>query len=560
MSLRKDIIMHLEKLADLMEFIGENKFKVNAFRNGANIIRRLEEDLEKKINDNSIGKVKGIGKSLLSVILEFNERGTSKNYEQLILQIPNGILDIMTIRGLGARKVKIIADNLNIQSINELEQACKANKIANIKGFGEKTELKILKEIERIKRNSGYMLLNQAENVKSDVFNILKDIDSILKVNITGQLRRIREIISEIEFILLVDVYEDFDTQIRNFFDNIKISANTSYKIYTIKTELPAIIKLYVTDNNIDFNRNLFLTTGSEEFIEKAKKGKREIPGISEEQIFNELSLPYIIPEMREQEYFDLSENLKENSDIIFGNLNGLIHFHTIYSDGMNSLTEMVNSAKNSGFEYAVVTDHSKSAFYANGLNEKRILLQKEEIKKFNSENEFKIFQGIESDILRNGDLDYENDFLNNFDFIIASIHSQFNLTEKEMTDRIIKAVENPHTNLLGHPTGRLLLSRDPYKVDMKKVIEACAENNVAIEINSNPHRLDLDWRLIYFAREKDCHFAINPDAHSVDGIMDILYGIKIAEKGGIKQREVINYLTKEEFIKYLNNKKSFIL
>jgi DNA polymerase (family 10) len=258
---------------------------------------------------------------------------------------------------------------------------------------------------------------------------------------------------------------------------------------------------------------------------------------------------------MREEEYFSLKEKYRKNSDLELSKMQGLLHFHTTFSDGRDTLDSMIAKAKELGFNYATVCDHSKSAFYANGLNEERILEQKKILKKFSEENHFVVLQGIESDILSNGSLDYSNEFLKNIDFVVASVHSQFNLSESEMTKRIISAIENPYTDLLGHPTGRLLLSRDSYKVDIKKIIDACASNDVAIEINSNPRRLDLDWRWIYYARNKGCKFAINADAHSTEDIIYTKFGISIARKGGIQTNEVINCMTLNEFKNFLKRK-----
>jgi DNA polymerase (family 10) len=235
--------------------------------------------------------------------------------------------------------------------------------------------------------------------------------------------------------------------------------------------------------------------------------------------------------------------------------MQGFFHFHTTYSDGSNSLEEMIIGASNRGYNYFAVCDHSKSAVYANGLNEQRIIKQKEEIKLVSQKLGVRIFHGIESDILINGDLDYERDFLQNFDFIVASVHSVFSLGEEEMTNRLIRAVENPFTDVLGHPSGRLLLARDSYKINFKKVIDACASNRVAIEINANPFRLDLDWRNIFYAREKECLISINPDAHSVDDINYDKYGIMVARKAGLQVKEVINCFSLSEFIHYLNRK-----
>jgi DNA polymerase (family 10) len=274
-----------------------------------------------------------------------------------------------------------------------------------------------------------------------------------------------------------------------------------------------------------------------------------------EKEIFDGLKLNYVNPLMREQEYLQYDKKLRTESDLEFSDMKGLLHFHTTYSDGNNTLEEIINFAKENGFEYASVCDHSKSAFYANGLDEDRILQEKEEVKKVSENLDFTVYQGIESDILKNGGLDFEKDFMMNFDFVVASVHSVFNLSEDDMTARIIKAVENEHTDVLGHPTGRLLLTRDAYDINQQKVIDACKENNVAIEINANPHRLDLDWRWIWYAREKGCLLSINADAHSTDEINLTEYGILIARKAGLQKKEVINYFSKEDFIKFLNRK-----
>ncbi|HEX2960893.1 MAG TPA: PHP domain-containing protein [Ignavibacteriales bacterium] len=264
---------------------------------------------------------------------------------------------------------------------------------------------------------------------------------------------------------------------------------------------------------------------------------------------------PPVIPEMREKEYFSAPEKLRKNSELGILDFRGLLHFHTTYSDGKNTLTEMAEAAKDNVFTYLAVCDHSKAAFYANGLTEARVLEQKKEIEKVSRSLDIPIFHGVESDILKDGELDYDTDFMKNFQFVVASVHSRFKLSEEEMTSRIIKAVENPYTDLLGHPTGRLLLQRSPYNLDLKKVIDACAANNVAIEINASPNRLDLDWRMIYYAREKGCMFSINPDAHSILGIEEINYGIRVARKGGLQPEEVINCMDLESFKKFLLRK-----
>ncbi len=554
MNLRKGLIKHLNLIADLLEFNSANKFKVNAFRNGANILRRLGPDIEIKIKNGTIRDIKGIGKGLQTVIYEYYHSGNSTELSKLLENTPEGILELMQIRGLGTSKIKLLNKELNISNIKDLEEACSNNSIASLKGFGEKTQEKILTEIKRVKENRGKVLLSEALEIANEIKSSFNNFDSVLKIKISGDLRRRVEIISKLEFVLLVKSYADFENEIKdNRLYAKELDHDTSSKILKLQTEYKPKILLYLTTNENEFETILFKSTGSEEFIQHLGADKSNYSNSPESKVFEEQGIPYVIPEMREKEYYRAPDKFRGNSNLEINQFKGLLHFHTDWSDGINTLSEMIDAAISRGFLYAAVCDHSKSAFYANGLNEERVLKQKEEIDKLNKVKNIKIYQGIESDILRDGKLDYDDDFLDNFDFIVASVHSQFNLTEEEMTKRVIRAIENPHTNLIGHPTGRLLLRRDPYSINLNKVIDACTKNNVAIEINANPNRLDLDWRMVYYAREKGCKFAINPDAHSVDGIDDIKYGIMIARKGGIQKDEVINTYEINEFENFLN-------
>jgi len=547
MADRREIINLLYNIADLLEFKGENPFKVNAFRNGANVIRKLGDQFDIYLKEKRLGEVKGIGKGLQSVIYDYAEKGESTELKSLLADIPETILELFTIHGLGPKKIKVLYDELGIKSIGELEYACKENRIALLKGFGKTTQEKILAELEKRKYFSNYVLLNQADKIASEIESELLSIKAVKQISRTGELRRIREIISEIEFVVLID-------KEKPFIEHFEVLDKQDNRIL-IKTNYQIPVSISITKDKESFEKKLFVTTGSNEFLSKCGFDFVKLKGKNEIDFFKSLKMDYVIPEMREEEYFSLKENVRKNSDLEFNKMQGLLHFHTTFSDGRDTLESMISKAKELGFKYAAVCDHSKSAFYANGLNEERILEQKKLLKKYSDENHFTIYQGIESDILTDGSLDYSNDFLKNIDFVVASVHSQFNLSEADMTKRIIKAVENPYTDLLGHPTGRLLLSRDSYKCDVKKIIDACAANDVAIEINSNPRRLDLDWRWIYYARNKGCMFSINADAHSTEDILYTNYGISIARKGGIQTSEVINCLNADEFKKFLKRK-----
>lgn len=554
MSFKNEAIKYLENYADILEFKGENRFKINAFKGAANVIRRLDVDLEEMLHDGSITNIKGIGKGIQNFLFELLDNGTVKEYEEHLGSIPNGILDILQIRGLGVKKVKILYEQLNIININELETACKNNKLIAIKGFTEKTQEKILEEIQNIRKHSKYMLFSRAKHVGALVVDQLNSLESVEKAEISGEIRRCLEIISKISIVIAANNINKFKEEVITYYKYSILAENTSYSILLLKSDSSIPIEFYLCSNE-NFTKVLFKTTGSPEFLSNFDVNNLSGAYKSEEEIFKYIGFSYVIPEMREAEYFNAPENLRSNSDLEVSEINGLLHFHTDFSDGANTLLEMAEEAKKIGFEYLAVSDHSKSAFYANGLNEERVLKQKKEIENVKKQIDIEIFHGIESDILKDGSLDYSDDFMGNFNFVVASVHSQFNLSEEDMTNRIITAIENPYTDVLGHPTGRLLLSRQPYKLNIKKIIEACVENNVAIEINASPHRLDLDWRNYYFAREVGCKFAINPDAHSTAGIHDIQYGIKVARKGGIKMDEVINYLSLIDFRQYLKRK-----
>ena len=553
MSLKKNISMHLSLIADMMEFLGENRFKINAFRNGANIIRRLEGDIEQMINDGSLQNTKGIGKGIYSVILEFTEKGTSSEFEKYKNQIPEGIFELFRIKGLGAGKIRKLYTGLGITTLDELEHACSHNKVAELKGFGKKTQEKILEELERIKNIKGKVLLSEAFEIARIISDTLKKNKAIEKIEATGEIRRIREIISKIEFVVLTKSLKTFSKELDNSLNFRELSGNTSSAVFTSPEIFEPEIILYVEQNEGKFIQNLFQTTGSEGFLNRLPLEKISGKEKSEKEIFKSLGVNFVIPEMREEEFHCAPEKLTENSRLDISDFKGFLHFHTLWSDGVETLSAMVGALEDSGYEYCAVCDHSKAAYYANGMNEKRVLEQKAEIETLQKDYGIKILHGIEVDILKNGELDFPDEFMKTFDFVVASVHSIFNLSEEEMTNRIIKAIENEHTNLIAHPTGRLLLRREGYALNIRKVIDACSANNTAIEINANPYRLDLDWRHLYYAREKNCKISINPDAHSIDDINYIHYGIKIARKGGVQPEEVINTFDLDKFIHFTN-------
>ncbi len=546
--------IYLKNFVNMMEFTEQNKFKISAFRNAINILKKVDTDIEESIKDGSITKIKGIGKGIESFLNELLVNGIPSEYEKLVRSMPIGIPELFNIRGLGVKKVKLLNNSLKIESIDDLKIACANDTILSVKGFTEHTKENILKEIDNIRKNSKFVLFHMAEHKAKQLIDDIVQFPTVVRAEISGELRRGREVISDIIIVVVVSNIDNFNKELLSYSKYSIVNNFNSSIIYNLELGFAVKTSLCICFEG-DFYSNLYKTTGSDEFIKYLNFSNIVGAYNSEEELFIGNQAKFLIPEMREKEYINAPDHLKNNSNLDVSIMKGLLHFHTTFSDGTSSLTEMSQEASKLGFEYICVCDHSKSAFYANGLSEEQILLQKEEIYNIKGTSNVEIFHGIEADISNDGSLDYDNDILSTFDMVVASVHSNFNLSEKEMTARIIKAIENQYTDILAHPTGRLLLSREPYKVNMKKVLEACLKNNVVIEINASPHRLDLDWRNIYFARELGCKFAINPDAHSVKGINDIKYGVKIGRKGGLQTKEVINYLSTKEFKIFLNRK-----
>lgn len=547
MIFKKDIVNLLEEIADILEFKSENKFKISAFRNGANAIRQLDDDVIFLVKNKQLDSVKGIGKGIQSVIYEYVDNESSPFLEELKKDYPHTLFDVFSIRGLGPKKIALLYNQLKIGSIDELETACRNNSLQDVKGFGKSTQEKILSEIELVKRNKKFIHTHRADKIVQKISETLTSINLIAAFQVSGEIRRNCEVVSKIEFVIQTNDEKSVIEELENSFEGNYVGST-----FTI-VNLTVPVFFYIVKDKNEFDKKLFVTTGSIEFLGEIGYPDDSSSEFSEKSYFEKRGIDYLAPEMREMEVFNYPvKTLLTESDLNREQFNGFLHFHTKNSDGMNTLEEMVHAANSAGYEYFAVCDHSKSAFYASGLTKDRILLQKKEVAEVSSKLRLPVYQGIESDILNDGSLDYEQDFLENFDFIVASIHSNFNMKEDEMTARIIKAVENPKTNVLGHPTGRLLLYRESFPVNIKKVIDACSRNNVAIEINANPHRLDLDWRNILYARDNGCIFSINQDAHSVDEVKYIKYGINIARKGGIQSSEVLNCFTKEKFESFI--------
>jgi DNA polymerase (family 10) len=554
---KKTVIDILNEIGLLLELKGENPFKIRAYYNAARALETLDEDIEVLVKNNKLKEVKGIGEAINKKITELINTGRLEYYENLKASIPEGLIEMIKIPGLGPKKIKTLYDKLDIKTVGELEYACLENRLVELPGFGEKTQKKILEGIKFVKRFSNQHLFSEACLEANLLKQYLLKTGRVIRCEIAGSIRRKKEIVKDIDILAttndpqkLMERFVEYDKT-----RDVIAKGDTKTSI-TLESGINADLRV-VKDKEYPYALHHF--TGSKEhntaMRQRAKrmgikmneyglfKGDTLIKCQDEEEIFRKLNLSYIPPEIRENmgeiEAAEKGEIpvLVEEKDI-----KGIFHVHTNYSDGANTLTEMVNGARELGYKYIGITDHSKSARYAHGLKEEDILRQFDEIDRFNEKyTDIKILKGIESDILKDGSLDYEEDLLKQFDFVIASVHSNFKMSKEEMTERIIKAVKNEYTTILGHLTGRLLLSRDGYDLDVYKVIDACAEYDKIIEINSNPHRLDIDWRYIKYAKEKGVKLAICPDAHRVEGLLDVKYGVGIARKGWLEAKDVIN-------------------
>ncbi|MEX8546176.1 MAG: helix-hairpin-helix domain-containing protein [Mucilaginibacter sp.] len=557
----KLISRHLRFLSQLMELHGENPFKIKSIANASFKADKLPFPLAGK-SIAELEKIDGIGKSIAIKIAELLETGTLKETEQYLENTPEGVVEMMRIKGIGPKKVAVIWRDLHIDTVGELYYACNENRLIEAKGFGLKTQEQIRKTIEFNLAAQGKFLYAQVEAVVYELTQIFDASFTGIKLVVAGEFRRLMEIINELVFVVAAEDEETVFSGLNNL-STLTFSERNGQNWFG-QTEHGLAIKIICCKTDA-FAINLFKATGDDEHVE-AVLARIEHPDFqpkSEEEIYQKAGLNYIEPELREGITWIKKASAGKLPELItFKDLKGTLHNHSTWSDGVNTLEEMALYSRDQlKLEYFGICDHSKSAFYASGLSIERILQQFEEVDSLNKKlQNFQIFKGIESDILNDGSLDYPEEILKRFDFVVASVHSNLRMTEEKAMDRLVKAIENQYTTILGHPTGRLLLSRNGYPVDYKKMIDACAANGVAIEINANPLRLDLDWRWHQYALEKDVWLSINPDAHRTTGLWDMHYGIHIARKGGLTKEQCLNALSAAEITAFFQSKRERFL
>jgi len=550
-----DIFSLLSKLTDIH---AENNFKAKSYASAAFNIEKLPVQLS-ETPTNKIADIKGIGASSANKIIEILETGSLTALQELIAKTPPGVIEMLNIKGIGPKKISTIWKEMEIESIGELLYACEENRLKLYKGFGEKTQQNVKESIEFYISNQGSYLYYQVEAVEPQITTYLQKLFLPENVHITGAYKRQLEIIYELEYVV-----NSTNENIKPKFETANppelLEENPGNLLYKLLNGLK--LRLYTGTEAVA--KKLFFTGAGPDFAEAFIK---KYPGISfpgtanadDSAVFKQVNINFIPPCLRETTaIIERAAHSPLPQLIQPEDIRGIIHSHSNWSDGSNTLEEMALAAKEQGFEYLVISDHSKSAFYAQGMHEEKIRAQHQLIDELNNKlTGFTIFKSIESDILYDGSLDYSNAVLETFDLVIASVHSILKMTEEKAMQRLITAIENPYTTILGHMTGRLLLSRKGYPVDHKKIIDACAANRVVIELNAHPSRLDIDWRHIDYALEKNVMISIDPDAHNIDGFKDTRYGVLSAQKAMVTKKQNLSSMGLAEFRNYLKKIKA---
>lgn len=514
-----------------MELHDGNPFKISSLKNAAFRLSKAHVDT---ITEENLQEIDGIGKGIAKTVVEISKNDISAELKELLEKTPAGVVKMLEIKGLGPKKVKQLWRELDIESVGALLYACNENRLVTLKGFGVKTQEAVKKSIEFLQGASGKMHYAAVEELADGFVEELKELQYVSNISLTGDVYRKAQTLEQIDILVAAD--EAFENEFAS----------------------PVPVNLIFTTEE-EFYYDLVKTSSTSEHLKKINfDSLADKNFLSEEDVYKALNKPFFIPEWRDGLF---EENIIKHYPanlIEEKHLKGILHNHSRYSDGAHTLEEMAAYCKSLGYEYFGIADHSKSATYAQGLSEERVIEQQAEIDELNKKmGPFKILKGTECDILYDGSLDYDNELLKTFDYVVASIHQHFKMDEEKATARLIKAIENPYTTILGHPTGRLLLARPGYPVNHKKIIDACAANGVVMELNSHPYRLDIDWTWIPYCMEKGVKISINPDAHEKNGFHDMHFGVCVARKGLLTKEFCFNALSLKELEAFLILKKT---
>ena len=526
----------LSLLGKLSDIHGENSFKSKSYASAAFALEKITTPLA-TLTEDKIAAIRGIGPSTAKKILEMLLTGKIVALEELITKTPEGVLEMLQIKGIGPKKINTIWKEMEIESIGELLYACKENRLKLYKGFGEKTQLNVIEAIEFYQKHQHHFLYAQAAPLVPEVERLLRTILPEVPLLITGEFYRQMETVTQLDFIVVASVNDVMQYLSKypqmnydHMADEVFISTTAGLKVHLICCHAEQAVEQQIKWSSSPDFFDALLNHGV----------INDITILNEADFFISRNLPMIPAYMREEpQSISLVSKQGLPAVIQTSDIKGIIHCHSNWSDGSHSVEEMAEAARSRGLEYMVLSDHSQTAFYAQGLTPERVSAQHQLIDALNERyTDFRIFKSIESDILNDGHLDYTPEILSTFDLVIASIHSNLKMNEDKAMMRLMKAIENPYTSILGHLTGRLLLSRKGYPVDHDKIIDACAANQVVIELNAHPSRLDIDWRYIKKALDKQVLISINPDAHITDGFDDIRYGVTVAQKAGVCAHE----------------------
>lgn len=566
-----EIVDLLELTGRLMELHEYDTFKTRAFSSAAFNLDKSTADLA-NLSVDELVRLPGVGKSVAYKIREIADTGRLTELDDLLAITPSGVLDMFRIKGLGVKKIGTLWRELGIDTLSDLQQACEEGRVASIKGFGKATQDKILAALEFLQEQKGKVRMDKAAMIA----NLLHDelVNHFERVEISGQVRRKAQEVDTVQLLLQTADPVSAMLTLRNL-PNLEQSEIESSPFawrgqlagFDVRVEL----LLYPAEQ---MHRQLFIQTAAEPHLQQIGTGGASLlqtaytsPDTTETGIYERAGLPYIVPEMREDDFaFRWASRHSADELVTWDDLRGTLHNHSTWSDGKQSIADMAAYCRELGLTYFGIADHSQTASYANGLDAERVRAQQGEIDALNAGygslqtgDGFRIFKGIESDILSDGSLDYDNETLASFDYVVASVHQTLTMSLDKATARLLKAIENPYTTILGHPTGRLLLAREGYPIDHRAIIDACAEHGVVIEINASPYRLDIDWRWIEYCMERGVMLSINPDAHNLAGLLDMHYGVAVGRKGGLTKNMTFNALTLPQMTAYLQNRRSRI-
>ncbi len=565
----------LNEIASLLELRGENRFKSRAYRAAARSIVDLEtDDIAPMVRSGEIAELSGVGPAVLGVLGEMVAEGDSPYLDRLREETPEGLLELLRVPGLGTAKIHAIHQALGIESLYELEEAARDGRLTKVKGFGPKTAAKLLNGIAFLRETGAFVLYHHAAAEGARLLAAVRRHPDVVRAELAGGLRRHREVIRDID---IVAECSSSPARVAASFAHapgVKDATRTSGHTVAVRFVDGTLLDLVCVERR-EWAVALWRATGSADHVAEVEafahargfrldvlalrdETGREIPLDDEHALYRALDLAYVPPELREgRGEVDAARDFRVPSLVEPGDIRGVLHCHSEYSDGGATIAEMAGAARAHGWSYLGVTDHSQSAFYAGGLSHDDVLRQHDEIDALNATLDgFRVLKGIEADILPCGRVDYDESLLDRFDFVIASIHSRFGMTEAQMTERVAKALDDPHVTVLGHPTGRLLLTREPYAIDMTAIIDKAAEVGAAIELNADPHRLDLDWRLCMHAKARGVPVEIGPDAHSTGALDNVAIGVGIARKGWLERGDVLNARSADDVLRFARRRR----